>query len=272
MPSTMSRLPGVKPGTGPLVRPARGLNWFGVVAILVIFAVLPSIVDLVRSASIVFEFPDQAAATNVFIGSTTGLVVAVVAVTVLRWWPVVVRERLRLRGWVWVVPAIIWLAAIATIDFAQLRRAGWGIALTVLLVTLLIAAGEELVFRGILLTFLRVRYTEVVAAVVTTLVFGAFHLTGGPIYALSATVFGYVYYCVRRVSGGILLPIVLHALGDFTVLTAYSGPRPWTERSTSLIMFAVALGLVILMVVLHRRAEPAATSSSAADASLPATG
>jgi len=237
--------------------------------VLVGFALLPSLVDLFRSASIVFEFPDQAAATNVLIGSTTGLVVAVAAVSLLRWWPVVVHESLRMRGWGWLVPATILVAVVALVDFAQLGRAGIGIAVTVLLITLLIASGEELVFRGIVLTFLRVRYREGVAALVTTLVFGAFHLTGGPVYALSASVFGYVLYCIRRVSGGIALPIVLHTLWDFSVLSAYAGPRPWAERSTSLILFLVALVLLIVMVALHRRAEPRKDPMPTTDAPFP---
>jgi membrane protease YdiL (CAAX protease family) len=245
----------VSSGTGPLAPPARRLAWAGLIAILVAFALLPSVVDLVRDTSIVFEFPDQAAATNVAIGSITGTVIAVIAVTVLRWWPVVIREGLRTRAWVWLVPATVVLAVVGLVDSGQLGKASVGLTLTVLLVTLLIATGEELVFRGIVLTFMRVRYGESVAALATTLAFGVFHLTGGLVYALSATVGGYVYYVIRRVSGGIALPIVVHALWDFSVLSAYTGPRPWEEPSTSLILFLVALVLVVITVVGHRWVE-----------------
>lgn len=90
----------------------------------------------------------------------------------LRWWPVVVRESLRTRRWVLVVPIALLVTCVATIDYGRLATTGVALAVTLMLGALLIGASEELLFRGVVLTLLRDRYRERVAAAVTALLSG----------------------------------------------------------------------------------------------------
>lgn len=52
------------------------------------------------------------------------------------------------------------LVAVALTDYGRLSTAGVLFSLTLAGATLCIAAGEELIFRGIVLRFLRLRYRE----------------------------------------------------------------------------------------------------------------
>lgn len=225
---------------------------------LVVFALLPSFVNvLVLDVPSLGPFPDQRSVNGFITGKAIGLVVVALTITVLRWWPDVLRERLRVRAWVWVVPAVMLVESLIVTDWTRLRHAGLAITLSLLAGCVILAAGEELAFRGMVLRFARDRWSEPVAAVVTTVLFAVVHLIGGPLYAFAAVLGGWLYYYVRRVSGGILAPIVVHALYDFAVFTGLTTATPTDDNNASFVQFVTTIVLVLVLVIFRKKAEPA---------------
>lgn len=193
---------------------------------------------------------------SLVVGTALQVLLVIASIAWLRWWPVVWRERQRAPAWVWAVPALLVVVSIGFVDYGQLQRAGWGMAFGLLVGTLLIGAGEELLFRGVTLTFARSRYREEIAAAVATMLFAAFHLTSGPVYAAAALFGGFLFYAVRRASGGILVPIVVHGIYDFSVLSPFLGADApdWSNASPVLLLLSVLLSIALLIA--YRRWLP----------------
>ncbi|MFC6236405.1 CPBP family intramembrane glutamic endopeptidase [Longivirga aurantiaca] len=239
----------------------RHLGWIGVAALWVAFAFLPAIVDNVVHGNFDNYFPDIARATSLLPGRVTEFVLIVVVISALRWWPVVWRERLRARAWVWVVVVVPLAMSLWFIDRDNVAASGWALALGVLAISLLIGFSEELFFRGVILTAMRDRYgREWLAALITTVIFGLSHFSGGVPNILSTLVTGFLFYWMRRVSGGILVPALVHSLYDFAIYTSYTGPHPADTDSLSLSVFLVGALLSIVLLALHRYAAPAGTT------------
>jgi CAAX protease family protein len=235
----------------------RHLSWFGLIALLVAFTLVPAILDVfVLHREGDDAFPDQGSVTGFALSKGIGLVIVVLAISALRWWPAVLAEELRTRRWVWVVPISLLVASVATIDYGRLATAGVVLGLTLLLGTLFIGASEELLFRGVTLTFLRDRHPEWVAALGSSLLFGAFHVLGGPVHMVSSAIFGYLLYYVRRASGGIWLPILVHAAWDFSVFSGVTTAVPEVDPDTGFILNALSVVLLIALLVGRRTAEP----------------
>ena len=170
----------------------------------------------------------------------------------LGWWDVVLHERVRARRWVWIVPISFVVASVALVDFGRLRIAGAAVALALLLGTLLIAAGEELMFRGIVLQAMRDRYPERTAALATALLFGCSHFLAGPLNVLMSALFGYLLYWSRRVSGGLAVPVIVHALWDFCVFSGWTTPDKAEEPAAPLVLSLLTLALLVLIAVQRR--------------------
>lgn len=90
-------------------------------------------------------------------------------------------------------------------------------------------------FRGIGVTAFRANgYQEGKVALWSSIVFGAAHLTnaigggGGAAVgqAIAVSFAGYFFYLTRRVSGGLLLPAIVHGLFD-----SRSSPAPRSPRT-----------------------------------------
>jgi membrane protease YdiL (CAAX protease family) len=73
---------------------------------------------------------------------------------------------------------------------------------------------------------------------------------------LSTFVTGFLFYWMRRVSGGILVPALVHSLYDFAIYTSYMGPTPAATDSLSLALFVVGAVVAIALLALHKYAAP----------------
>jgi membrane protease YdiL (CAAX protease family) len=175
--------------------------------------------------------------------------VACAVIQRLGWWDVVLRERVRARPWVWIVPISFVVASVALVDYGRLRVAGAAVALALLLGTLLIAVGEELMFRGVVLQALRDRSAETTAALVTALLFGASHFLAGPLNVVISALFGYLLYWCRRVSGGLAVPIIVHALWDFSVFTSWTTSGKAEAPAASFVLTLITLALLVLLAL-----------------------
>lgn len=246
------------PVPAPTVPAARRhLSWLGLIALLVAFTMVPAFIDvLVVHGSGEYVFPDQESVNDLMVVKAICVAIVVLAISALRWWPVVLREESRARRWVWIVPVALLVASAATIDYGRLGTAGIALGLALLVGTLFIGISEELLFRGVVLTFMRDRSREWIAATVTAVLFGAIHFLAGPIQIVASAIFGYLLYYVRRVSGGIVLPILVHTAWDFAVFSAYTTADPVVDDDSSLILFLLSVVLLVTLLVGHRAAEP----------------
>ncbi len=196
------------------------------------------------------------------IGLSLVFVYAVVAA--LGWWrPVFVEDR-PVQRWVWVVPIIFGLAVLAGIDYADLADKGIGFVVLLLLAALCVGFAEEGMFRGIGVTAFRLNgFGEGRVALWSSVVFGAVHLTnalstGGTAVAQAIIVSfaGYFFYLTRRVSGGLIVPAVLHGMFDFSILSGgVTGDGIYAGGLAAILAYpAVA---IILLVRRHRIELPA---------------
>jgi membrane protease YdiL (CAAX protease family) len=229
------------------------MSWVALVVMLVTYALLPAFFDvLVLHKASGAEIPTQQVASDLVLGSAFEVMLVVVAITAYGWWTPVLHEPLRTRRWLWVIPGAFLVASLVKVDYGRLAQAGLALSLTLLVATLLIAVSEELAFRGMVLTFLRDRYREWVAAAITALLFGAFHVIAGPVHVVMSAIFGYLLYFVRRVSGGILLPIVVHAAWDLAVFSGLTTTSPATDPDTGLVLTLISFALLAAVLVGHR--------------------
>ncbi len=235
---------------------ARTLSWGGLVALLLLFALTAPLLAVIRLDS-AYAYPDQASATTLVLNKSVGVLIVVAAITYLRWWPPVMHESLRTRRWVWLVPATFLVLAVAFTDYGRLVAAGPILTLSLVAGALLIAGGEELMFRGVVLTFARARFREPVAAIVTTALFGLMHAPAGVLWIVMTMIFGYLLYLTRRVSGGLIVPILVHASWDFAVFSVHTTATPDPDSSTGAILSAASIVLLIVVVALRGRVAPA---------------
>jgi membrane protease YdiL (CAAX protease family) len=96
------------------------------------------------------------------------------------------------------------------------KAAGASFALVVLDFAVLPAIGEELVFRGVILSGLRGVFRDHTAAVISALMFATLHVS--PISFLHLAILGYVFARLRLATNSIWPAVVLHLLYNATIL------------------------------------------------------
>lgn len=238
----------------------RRLGWFGVIVLIPAFVLIPAVVDSVAHGTFDNYFPDTSRVAGLLPGRITELVIIVAVISVLRWWDVVLHERLRARPWVWIAVVVPLGMSLGFTDWGNVSES-LTLSLGVLVISLLIGTSEELLFRGVVLTSMRDRYgREWLAALITTLLFAVSHFPGGLPNVLSTVVTGFLFYWMRRVSGGIVVPALVHSVYDFAVYSSYLGPTPAATDSLSLSMFLVGGVVSLTLLVLHKYAVPVAAT------------
>jgi membrane protease YdiL (CAAX protease family) len=181
-----------------------------------------------------------------------------IVVSVLRWWrPVLVDDR-PVRRWVWLVPAAILLTVVGATNYAGLATKSAAFVCLLLLGSLMIGFSEEVLFRGIGVTMFRANgQSERTVALWTTIIFSIAHaasLLGGPLQVLSTLGAGYLYYLVRRVSGGLFLAVLVHGMWDFGILSA--GVEKDVVYGAVPAFLVVEIVLLLVLLAFHRRIEP----------------
>ncbi|MFV0286520.1 MAG: lysostaphin resistance A-like protein [Demequina sp.] len=178
----------------------------------------------------------------------------------LGWWKPVLFDGSRARlAWAWIVPiAMIALTALGLIatDYSAI---GPEFLLTAVILGVLVGFAEEMMARGVLLTGLRARLGERSVWLLTSLMFGVFHLINlalgapaiGAAQVVTAGLSGSIFYVARRLSGTLLVPMLLHGAWDF--MTFVQDKAPAFEAHSDLI---VIVGLVSLIAAWKLTADP----------------
>jgi len=173
-----------------------------------------------------------------------GCAFLVVAISVLGWWRAVLFDTSKSGPlWVWILPAV--MAAIILNNFLGIPA---GKLSTELLLWSTLGAvgvgfGEEMITRGSMIVGLRSRFSEGRVWLISTLLFSALHVPNVifglpmeaiPIQVLLTFIMGSGFYVIRRMSGTLILPMVLHGLWDSSLfLNVATGVQP------SAVQFAV---------------------------------
>jgi CAAX protease family protein len=232
----------------------RRLPVWGFIALVVVYILLVQwIPSLTRPSGTEygnFETVEEIT-RGLWVTTGVGSAIVLIAVAVLRWWRPVFVEDMRLPRWVWVFPIVMVVAILVGISYPKLADKGLTFTLLLLVGSLLIGLSEEGMFRGIgVVTFRQAGFSEGMVALWTSVIFGLVHATniftegaGAIPQVLVTAVAGYFFYLARRVSGTLIVPIVLHGLWDFTLISDVLGD------STSFGATAPILADIVLIVV-----------------------
>jgi CAAX protease family protein len=192
-----------------------------------------------------------------------GSVLMAVFATRLGWWRLVLRERPTGSRWLLVVPVLVLLSCVA--GAADTPWGDWDTDVLVLLAvgTLLVGFGEEMATRGPLLVGMRGSFKEVWVWLITSALFALMHglnfVMGqdlGPTLAQVGFTFviGSVLYATRRITGLLVVSMVLHFLWDFTLL-ASQGPGEGASRNAAdaggLQGPAMFLAVIVTLFAMH---------------------
>jgi membrane protease YdiL (CAAX protease family) len=158
-----------------------------------------------------------------------GAVYVVVVTSVLGWWKPALREARRAHhGWMWVIPALLALGVVgnlATTKWGEVDHLGT-YALWLAIGCVGVGFNEEMITRGLLIVGARGTLHEGWAWFVSSLCFGLLHVPnaffGQSVRDTAQQVFfafgiGTAYYVTRRVSGALVVTMVLHGGWDFSV-------------------------------------------------------
>ena len=149
------------------------------------------------------------------------LVFVYAVVGVLGWWRPVLTDDRPVRRWVWVIPAIIAVTALAGMNYAGLGKHSAGFIVLFALSMLGVGFAEEGMFRGLGVVTFRVNgFTEAKVALWTCVLFGLAHATNlvseGPkalLQVLVTAAAGYFFYLTRRSPKGWWFPPCCTACG-----------------------------------------------------------
>jgi hypothetical protein len=215
-----------------------------------------------------------------------GTLVLVVATTLLGWWRPVLRELptdpARPPRWLLAVPILVFVATLLGIDYGNLGNMGAAMIGWLALGTALVGFSEEITYRGLALVGFRGGYSEVKVWLFTSLLFGLLHgvnliLGQGAVPTIRqfffAFVLGSVFYAIRRISGTIVVVMVLHALWDFGSFSHVAGKATGaaavqtdiTTAGAGLLQSLLVLVAVVLVIVGAKKIlKPKATAQATA--------
>ncbi|RLE24665.1 MAG: hypothetical protein DRJ50_04330 [Actinobacteria bacterium] len=196
------------------------------------------------------------------------LTVAIVALTTwLGWWRPVISDDRPTPRWMLAVPIVmaIGIAGSIAVDLGRTSDLDTSFLLWLTIGTLLIGFCEEMVYRGLTIVGFRSGHREVRVWLFTTLLFAVLHLWNlaagqglmGTIQQFGYTfVLGSVYYVIRRSTGTILIPILIHAGWDWTGFAsgseAFSSEAAASSASdgagSGVAIFAAVIAVILCLI------------------------
>jgi membrane protease YdiL (CAAX protease family) len=186
-----------------------------------------------------------------------GCAFLVVAISVLGWWRMVLFEKSKSGPrWMWILPIV--MAAIIVNNFSAIpsNKLSSELLLWSSLGAIGVGFGEEMITRGSMIVGLRSRFNEGHVWLISTLMFSALHVPnvifGLPLWAmpfqvLLTFIIGSGLYVMRRLSGTLILPMILHGLWDSSLFVSIA-----TGVTPSPIQFAVYPLAIACAIVVAR--------------------
>ena len=215
------------------VQPRPSLGWIVGVGYALLFLALEAIMGV--------GYDEIGATTGniirgIVVPLAVGSLVLIIVTTALGWWRPVLRDLPsdppRPPRWLLVVPVLAFVAVVLGIDYGNLGNMGGAMILWLALGTAMVGFSEETAYRGLALTAFRGRYSEVKVWLSTSILFGLLHgvnviLGQGAVPTVRQVIFafviGSVFYAIRRITGTLIVPMVIHALWDFGSFSHVAG-------------------------------------------------
>lgn len=219
--------------------------------------------------------------TNVVKGIVVpvGLGAALLAVvaTLFGWWRPALFEQAAGPRWRWLLPALMIVSLVITLATSDWDARSGAFITTLLIGTLLVGFSEEMAYRGLTLVGLRGGLGEVWVWFGTSALFGLLHgtnaFTGQGLaptvqQIVFAFVFGSVFYVIRRVSGTLILCMVIHGLWDFSTFMRSGDDVTGTTLLGGFVgqwfaYAAVVVAIVLLVRLLREERRPHGAATAA---------
>ncbi len=256
----------------------RSVGYGAFAALVVVYLFIVQILGLALSTGSdagYGEFPDvDSTVRGLLIPIVIAVALVAAVISWLGWWRDIAIERPKVASWVWVVPVLLVLGGLGVMDWSNLGEQDLDLVLLVVLTSLLVGVGEELLFRGVSIQVLRRHgLTETKVALWSSVIFGGVHITNaistGPqaiFQVLVVCCAGYFFYLTYRVSGTIIVPILMHGFWDFAQFSHTVGvddPQPSPQQ---LLPFLALIIAGVIVYVRRNRIEVADASQAAATA------
>jgi uncharacterized protein len=243
--SSVAPTPRVTP-TDPTVG-VRRLPVAAFIGIVVVYLLIVQGLGAVLTRALDAEYAAPTTIEELWRGISVPVAVSLVfvygVVAVLGWWRPVLIDHKPVRRWVRLLAIIMVVTVLAGINYAGLADKDAGFVVLLLLTALGVGFAEEGMFRGLGVTTFRVNgFPEARVALWSSVIFGLAHATNlfseGPkafAQVLATAVAGYFFYLIRRSSGGLVVPAVLHGLWDFGLITSsvVAGRAIWAPACSS---------------------------------------
>lgn len=264
---------GAAPAGADLTARARRLPVWAFVIIVVVYLVILQGLGKLLTSGLHTTYAAPTSVNELWRSITVPVFASLVFVYavagVLGWWRPVFTDDRPVRRWVWVIPAIMAVTFVAGVNYSGLGRNGGGFTVLLAISMLGVGFAEEGMFRGLgVVTFRASGFGEAQVALWTCVVFGLAHASNligeGPkalIQVLVTVLAGYFFYLTRRVSRGLVVCAIAHAIWDFGLVSSQVVPNE-TYAGAFLFLLADVIMAVILLIRRHR-IEPAASLNPA---------
>jgi hypothetical protein len=190
-----------------------------------------------------------------------GGIFLVIAISLLGWWKITLFDKEKSGPkWAWIAPIIMFILILISFANVNWDKANPELLLWSALGALGVGFGEEMITRGSLLIGLRSKFSEIPVWFISTLFFTALHIPnvffGQPASLLISQlvltfIMGSALYSFRRISGNLLIPIILHGLWDSAIFLP-----PATGATPSLLMitlYPIAIICFVAVLLKNRR-------------------
>ncbi|MFE4632001.1 CPBP family intramembrane glutamic endopeptidase [Streptomyces sp. NPDC056773] len=253
--------------TEPVARPGRKLTWPWFLAVVVAYVVVLKLAGLlvgVDTSGSDSQFPTTASVIrNGLLPIGLSVVFAAAVVTWLGWWGEVMRYRVPVRRWVWFVPVSMLAVALLGVNYPNLAAQKASLVLALAAMAACVGIAEELMFRGIgVQVFRRAGFSEGKVALYSSVIFGLVHVSNAfgegsqaLVQAAIVSTSGYFFYLCLRAGGTLLLPMAVHGLWDFGLISNSVGQDP--KLSAGMVLpILLQVVLIVLLLVRHRSIDP----------------
>ena len=209
---------------------ARKLTVWGFVAVTVVYLVIVQGLGLILTSGMDTDYASAASTDGLWRSITVpvaaSLVFAVAVVSALRWWRPVLRDDRPVQRWTIAIPLLMAAGIVLATNYGGLADRGLGLVLLLLVSMVMVGFTEELMFRGLGVTVFReAGFREGRVALWTCVIFGLAHAsnlftegTKALVQVLVTAMAGYFFYVIRRRTGGLLVPALVHGLWDFSLV------------------------------------------------------
>ena len=193
---------------------------------------------------------------GVTLSMALGAVFVVVVTSLLGWWTPALREARRSthHRWMWAIPILLALGVIgnlASTKWGEIDQLG-SYAFWLALGCVMVGFNEEMITRGLLIVGARGTLHEGWVWFVSSLTFGLLHVSNAFFgqsarttaqQVLFAFGIGTAYYVTRRITGLLVIPMVLHGAWDFSTFIQGHSVDLLADKT-------VAIGGIVMMPVI----------------------